>query len=310
MRGSGEIQMDFREMTYVMAIAKYKNITKAAESLYLTQPTLSKFLKSLEAEVGQPLFRRLGNKYIPTYAGERYIERSREILQLKKELDQEMGDIISNNEGILKIGFPPMRGTYMLPCTLPVFRSRYPEVRIMIREEMSDVLVKLIREGEIDLAFFNRFENDKNIDYTVMSCEELLLVVSNENPICRMGVKMHGCSYPHMDLRLLSDQKVIMQVPGQRTRSITDQLFKSAGMEPNIILETSNIQAKAELAARDFGVAFIMETHLKHISCRDKLAFFSVGKPNTTVDFVAAYRMNSYIPFHAQEYMKIVKECT
>ena len=302
--------MDFRELSHIMAIAKYKNITKAAESLYLTQPTLSKTLKMLEAEVGQPLFRRLGNKYVPTYAGERYIERAREILQLKKELDQEMGDIISKNEGALKVGFPAMRSTYMLPCTLPVFRSLYPDVRIVIREEMSDVLVRLIQEGEIDLAFFNRFENDKDIDYTVMSREELLLVVSKDNPLCGMGVKMHGCKYPHMDLRLLSDQNVILQVPGQRTRSITDQLFKIAGMEPNIILETGNIQAEAELAARNFGVAFITETHLKHIACRDKLAFFSVGKPNTTVDFVAAYRMNSYIPYHAQEYMKIVKEFT
>ena len=212
-----------------MAIAKYKNITKAAESLYLTQPTLSKFLKALEEEVGQPLFRRLGNKYIPTYAGERYIERAREILLLKKELDQEMGDIISRNEGVLKIGFPPMRGTYMLPCTLPIFRSLYPEVRIKIREEMSDVLVKLIQEGEIDLAFFNHFESDKNIDYTVMSNEELLLVASKENKLCRMSVKMRGCKYPHIDLRLLSDQNVIMMLPGQRTRSVTEQLFKSAG---------------------------------------------------------------------------------
>ena len=97
---------------------------------------------------------------------------------------------------------------------------------------------------------------------------------------------------------------------GQRTRGITDLLFKSAGMEPNIILETGNIQAEAELAARNFGVCFITETHLKHISCRDELAFFSVGKPNTTVDFVAAYRMNSDIPYHAQEYMKIVKDFT
>lgn len=302
--------MDFRELTYVMAIAKHKNITKAAESLYLTQPTLSKFLKALEEEVGQPLFRRLGNKYIPTYAGERYIERAREILLLKKELDQEMGDIISRNEGVLKIGFPPMRGTYMLPCTLPIFRSLYPEVRIRIREEMSDVLVKLIQEGEIDLAFFNHFESDKNIDYTVMSNEELLLVASKENKLCRMSVKMRGCKYPHIDLRLLSDQNVIMMLPGQRTRSVTEQLFKSAGMEPNIILVTGNIHAQAELAARNFGVAFITETHLKYVSCRDKLAFFSVGKPNTTMDFVAAYRMNSYIPYHAQEYMKIVKDFT
>ena len=57
-----------------------------------------------------------------------------ELMLLKKELDQEMGDIISKNEGALKIGFPAMRGTYMLPCTLPIFRSLYPEVKIMIME--------------------------------------------------------------------------------------------------------------------------------------------------------------------------------
>jgi DNA-binding transcriptional LysR family regulator len=221
-----------------------------------------------------------------------------------------MGDIISKNEGVLKIGFPAMRGTYMLPCTLPVFRSLYPNVQIVIREKKSDDLVKLVQDGEIDLAFFNRFESDKNIDYMVMSHEELLLVTSRDNPLSRAGVQMRGCKYPHIDLRLLSDQKIILMKPGQRTRAIVDQLFKNAAMTPHIVLETGNIPAAAELAAKNFGISFIMETHLKHIACRDKLSFFSVGKPSTTVDFVAAYRMNSYLPYHAQEYMKIVKDFT
>lgn len=68
--------MDFRDLTYLLAIARQQNITRAAESLYLSQPTLSKFLKGLEGELGLPLFERLGNKYIPTYAGEQYIKKS------------------------------------------------------------------------------------------------------------------------------------------------------------------------------------------------------------------------------------------
>ena len=62
--------MDFRELNYVLAIEKYQNITKAADSLYVSQPTLSKFLMNLENTLGQKLFRKLGNKYILTYAGE------------------------------------------------------------------------------------------------------------------------------------------------------------------------------------------------------------------------------------------------
>ena len=91
--------MDFRELSYVLAIAKYQNITKAADALYITQPTLTKFLQSLESQMGQKLFRKLGRRFVLTYAGERYVARATEILNLKKELDQEMNDIIKNNHG-------------------------------------------------------------------------------------------------------------------------------------------------------------------------------------------------------------------
>ena len=91
--------MDFRDLSYVLAIAKTQNITKAADSLYVTQPTLTKFLQNLEKEMGQKLFRKLGNRFVLTYAGERYVAKATEILNLKKELDQEMGDIIKQNAG-------------------------------------------------------------------------------------------------------------------------------------------------------------------------------------------------------------------
>jgi len=76
--------MEFREFQYVIAIAKYQNITKAAESLYIGQPTLSKFLKNLEDELGVSLFRKAGHKYHLTYVGERYLEKAEQILQDRK----------------------------------------------------------------------------------------------------------------------------------------------------------------------------------------------------------------------------------
>ena len=144
--------MDFKDLSYVLAIAKYQNITKAAESLYITQPTLTKFLQGLERDLGQKLFKRLGNRYVLTYAGERYTAKAGEILNLKKELDLEMGDIIRNNAGSLKIAFPTMRGTYMLPCTLPIFNSLYPNVKLDILEAHSSQLEGMLQNGDADLA--------------------------------------------------------------------------------------------------------------------------------------------------------------
>ena len=302
--------MDFKDLSYVLAIAKYQNITKAAESLYITQPTLTKFLQGLERDLGQKLFKRLGNRYVLTYAGERYTAKAGEILNLKKELDLEMGDIIRNNAGSLKIAFPTMRGTYMLPCTLPIFNSLYPNVKLDILEAHSSQLEGMLQNGDADLAFFNLPVKSPNIDYEIISHEEVVLVLSASHPLAHAGVQRENCRYPWMDLNQMKNEPLIMQIPGQRTRQTVDTLFKNYDFEPNIKLQTSNISAEVELAARGYGACFVTETHLKHLSPGKKLACFSVGNPCTTVDFVAAYRKGSYLPYHAKEYIKIVKDFT
>ena len=302
--------MDFKDMSYVLAIAKHQNITKAAEALYITQPTLTKFLQHLEKALGQKLFRRLGNRYLLTYAGERYTAKAAEILNLKKELDQEMGDIVRNNAGSLKIAFPTMRGTYMLPCTLPIFNSLYPNVKLDILEAHSSQLEGMLQNGDADLAFFNLPVKSPNIDYEIISHEEVVLVLSATHPLAHAGIRRENCRYPWMDLNQMKNEPLIMQIPGQRTRQTVDTLFKNYDFEPNIKLQTSNISAEVELAARGYGACFVTETHLKHLSPGKKLACFSVGNPCTTVDFVAAYRKGSYLPYHAKEYIKIVKDFT
>ena len=113
-----------------------------------------------------------------------------------------------------------------------------------------------------------------------------------------------------MDLNLLRDEPLILQIPGQRTRQTVDTLLKKCDFSPNIKLQTSNISAEVDLAARGYGACFVTETHLKHIAAGKKVVYFSVGDPCTTVDFVAAYRRGSYIPYHAREYIKIVKDFT
>ncbi len=302
--------MDFKELNYIIAIDKYQNITKAADSLYITQPTLTKFLQQQERLLGQKLFKKLGNRFVPTYAGERYVARAKEMLNIKKELDQEMGDIARNNEGALKIAFPSMRGTYMLPCTLPIFHSLYPNVKLDILEAHSSLLEGMILNGDTDLAFFNLPVKSPDIDWEIISHEEVLLVLCASHPLARAGVSRPGCKYPWMDISLMEKEPFILQTPGQRTRQTVDILLKSCNFTPYIKLQTGNIHASVELASKGYGACFVTETHLKHIGLESKLAYFSVGKPCTTVDFVAAFRRGSYIPYHAQEYIKIVRDFT
>jgi DNA-binding transcriptional LysR family regulator len=302
--------MDFRELQYIVSIAKLQNITRASEEVFVSQPTLSKFVQNLENNLGQPIFRRLGNRFLLTYAGERYVEKARAILGIKRELDQELSDIIKQNIGELKIGFPIMRGTYMLPCTLPVFRREFPQVKVTVKEANSDILEGMILEGEIDLAFFALPIRHPDLTYDIIKEEEIVLVMSPAHPLANAGIKKAECTYPWIDLRELKDEAFIMQLSDQRTRRITDLLFRGMNFEPLALLETRNILASVELAAGGYGVTFVSETHLRHIALKEKPACFSVGSPNMMTSFVAAYRKGIYLPNYTQRYIQIVKEFT
>ena len=108
-----------------------------------------------------------------------------------------------------------MRGTYMLPITLPLFHEKYPNVRIDVHEANSDHLVRLLLDGDIDLAFFNYLDPEPGLATTVISREEVVLVMHKDSEFTRYGRKKKDCRYPHMDLRLLKDQGFIVQNPSQ-----------------------------------------------------------------------------------------------
>lgn len=308
--------MDFRELQYVSTVAKYQNITKAANALYVGQPTVTKAIQNLESSLGQRLFRRLGNKFILTYAGELYVRKAEQILLLKNELDQELQDVVKSDVGILKVAFPTMRGSYMLPCTIPVFSKRYPRVKLDIIEADSDLLEDMLLRGETDLAFFNLPVRSPNIDYELISHEELLLVLPPEHPLRERAVPQPGCKYPWLSLDLLRDEPFILFTQSQRTRQIADRLFAHYHITPNIFLQTRNIQAALELSAKGCGACFCSETHLRHVRFETPPLCFSFGESAdgqirpTTMDFAAAFRKKSYLPFHAREYIQTVKRFT
>ena len=300
--------MDFKDLAYVEAIARRQSVGAAAKELAVSQPTLSKFVQNLEKNLRQPLFRKYGNKFLLTYAGEAYLEKARIILAVKKELDQELADIREDNVGELKIAFPIMRGTYMLPYTLPVFREQFPGVRIIVKEANSSVLEKMVLDGAIDLAFFTLPVRSPEVSYEIISHEEVVLAMSADHPSTRYGILNADCKYPWMDLSKLREEEYILQTQSQRTRQIVDQLFREAGIEPRIALEAQNILATVQLAAQGYGLTFVGETHLRHMPINERLACFSVGKPNTTTSFVAAFRRDIYLPGYAKEYIKIVRK--
>ena len=115
--------MDFKELEYFSTIVKCGNLTHAARQLYVSQPTLSKFLQKLEEDLGLVLFQRGSRRLKLTYAGQRYYAHVERILSQKREMDAEMTDILRSDRGVLYVGIPPFRCSFSLPKVLPIHSS-------------------------------------------------------------------------------------------------------------------------------------------------------------------------------------------
>ena len=129
--------MELKEARYILAIARHQSIGKAAESLYISQPSLSKYLKNLEERLGAPLFSRHENRYYPTYMGERYLHYAEQIVACGDEWMQEYDDIAHRQRGRLNIAVPIMMGSTLIEPMLAPFHKRYPYVTLNIMEAVN-----------------------------------------------------------------------------------------------------------------------------------------------------------------------------
>jgi DNA-binding transcriptional LysR family regulator len=299
--------MDFRNLEYIVSIAKYQSIGKAAEECFVSQPTISKFVQHLENSLGQPLFQRAGKKFFLTYAGERYVTIAKTILEAKRGLDKELTDILQEDTGELKIAFR-VCGGINIPRLLSRFWNHFPRIKIKIHEDNSKILENEILKGDIDLAFLTLPINHPEIAYEIIRQEKLLLLMAPNHPKADRGVFREGWTYPWMDVAKLKDEPFILQWPGHKTRQITDKIFQEAGFKPNILLTIRDLNIAVQMALEGFGITFAGESFLRHISPNKKPLCFSIGTPAAEFNFAVAFRAGIYQPNYVKQFIRIAKE--
>ncbi|MDU1007158.1 MAG: LysR family transcriptional regulator [Clostridium butyricum] len=301
--------MDFKELEYVLSIAKNNSISKAAKELYISQPSLSKYLQNLEKNIDVKLFERCGNNFILTYAGEKYISYAKEILKIKNDMDHELFDILNNTKGRLNIACSIVRSPYIISETLPKFKKMYPDVKVnFIEESNSNNLGKLLISGDADIAIFNYNENNNILDSYLIKEEEIMLAVNSNHPLANEGIKLRGCNLPWIDITKFKNENFVINCSTQKSGEIAQKVFDEMKIQPNVILKTRSVECAVRLAASGFGISFASETHLKHMNLKNAPVYFSIGNPKLTVKLFAVYRKNGYMPQYIHDYIKIVKD--
>jgi LysR family transcriptional regulator, hydrogen peroxide-inducible genes activator len=173
--------MTFVQLEYIVALDNCRHFSTAADRCFVTQPTLSMQVQKLEDELGIKIFDRSKQPVIPTEAGREIIEQAKKILAEKTimtEITQLKKGVMT---GELRIGIIPTLAPYLLPLFVQGFNKKYPQVKLIVNEMMTEYIVTRLREGRIDVGILVTPLQEKGIKEYVLFYEELLAYISKKN---------------------------------------------------------------------------------------------------------------------------------
>ncbi len=194
-------------------------------------------IKTVEHNLGTPIFNRNTDPITLTYAGEKYIQAAKQILTINSNLAREIEEINHEEHGSIRVGIPIQRAMQVLPYVLPKFIKQYPFVRIDLKEYGSDIIESLLLEGGIDLAGLTTSPKHEELQYILVEDEDLVLLTSKNSAIAK-----RISSGTPIDITEAKNEKFISSKPGHSVRVTQDRLFVTYDIQPEILFETSSIE--------------------------------------------------------------------
>ncbi|MBL7743044.1 MAG: hydrogen peroxide-inducible genes activator [Chitinophagaceae bacterium] len=173
--------MTFVQLEYVVALDRYRHFASAAANCFVTQPTLSMQIHKLEEELGIKIFDRSKQPVIPTEAGAEVIEHAKKIIAERDQLHEMIHTKKGVISGELRVGIIPTLAPYLLPLFVHRFTDKYPNVKLIINEMMTDLIINRLREGTIHAGILVTPLQEHGIKEDVLFYEELMVYVSKNN---------------------------------------------------------------------------------------------------------------------------------
>lgn len=211
--------MDVHQLRVFVSVFKNRSFSKASEELYLTQPTISNHIKTLEEELGCQLFDRLGRTIIPTKEAEVLYSHALEIMEKARSIKELIGHMKKEISGELVIGASTIPGTYLLPSIMAGFVGKYPSVSFQILISDSREIVEKISRHELLMGIVGARLANSQIAYTPF-LEDELIVVSSPSFI----------KHRQITLKELMNLPVLLREQGSGTRRETEKILEDRGI--------------------------------------------------------------------------------
>ena len=272
--------MLLHEMNYVYEVYRQRSFTKAAQALYIAQPSLSQMVRKAEARIGAPIFDRSTSPIGVTELGRAYIRAAEQVLQIEADLQQYLDDTEKCLTGALTLGGTTFFTSYVLPPLVSAYSERYPGVELRLHEAHTGQLKQELQEGTLDFA----------LDNTLLAVPRALPVNEKAAAFRLSAKELPQAGAPCVPLELFADTPFLLLKEGNDTRRRAEQLCAQAGFEPKIRLALDQQLAAYNLAGYGLGAAFISDTLALSAPPDERLCFYRIGSPDATRSISLFYK--------------------
>ena len=289
--------MEFRQLEYFCTLCDLENFTKTAQALHVSQPSVTKAIKALEAELHLTLIDRSQKHISLTEEGRAFLVHAQKIVHAVEEARQDMQRFHSAGKHTIHFGIPPMVEAYLFPDFFTKFSQAYPEITLDLQEFSDSQEVREKAElGELDFGIvLGTMENAQSHE---------MLILKDKMSLC-LPMTHRLAAEKEANFRDLSEEKFIMQQPATYQYRQVYQRCTEAGFAPEIVWCTTQIKTIKELVANGMGISilpdFVMrkESNFARRSLMPKvevpvLLYWSAHKHLTPIDDTFMEFMKTY----------------
>ncbi len=283
-----------KRIEYLLEVVKERNITQAAQNVYISQPALSRIIINIEKKIGTDIFVRSNEGLTLTPEGEKYIEGCIRALNMYRSAIREIEDMKEAKRCCIILGITTQMGLYLLPKILDEFKISFPRVQLCLVEERLDIMQEMVRTGKIDVALvYSSGEPDLNYIYL------------GNDPIYLMAPPYYYQKQEHWSygfenapvvLSSLLEADFILLKKGRGMRAITDVLFDQHAMWPNVVFETESINLAHVLVQNNQGFTFIARTAARLFDNTSPGVYYPVSGLALKRTLFMCTRQGEYLP--------------
>ncbi|WP_454970723.1 LysR family transcriptional regulator [Dorea sp.] len=305
---------------YVYEVYKERSFTKAAQNLYISQPSLSARIKKIEEMIGEPLFDRSTTPLQLTEVGKVYIEAAEEITQIEQRVENYINDLAGLKTGNLAVGASTLFAAYVVPSLITQFNQKFPDVHIQLIEGNTAELEEMLGSNALDFVIDN-YHYDSILYNKELYCEENILLAVPKHFAVNEELGMYQLSYkniknknylsrkyPAVPLERFADLPFIMLTQGNDTRTRGDRLCRNVGFKPNIVLEFNQQSTAYMASSTQLGATFISDILVSQLPTFENLVYYKLDGEEAKRKVFFYYKTHKYKTRVMEEFIRMMHE--